>query len=97
MESSVKVAKINARMLELETAKELLLAVLDNPAVDLVAGTVLIEMWARADEGSWSYELAQGLIKTGLEATLAVVCTAMALSPVMNSSAAGALVERFVK
>ena len=97
MDNALKIAKINAKARQLETAKELFLAVLENPAVELIGGTLLIEKLAAADQGSWSYELAQGAIKTALEVSLAAVCVAKALSPALSSSGAAGLVEKFIK
>lgn len=96
MDNSLKIARINLKAKQLETAKDILLAVIDNPAVELVAGTLLIESWAAADQGSWSSELVQGAIKTSLEVSLAAVCVAKAISPALNSPAASALVGKFL-
>lgn len=96
MDTALKIAKMQASTARIQAATGLFLAVLDNPAVELIAGTILVETWAHNDVGSWSYELAQGLIKTGLEGALAVVCTAKALSPALNSPAAATLVGKYL-
>jgi len=97
MNAAVKVAKIEAQTQQLRMAKELTLAILDNAAFDLVAGTLAIEYFAKADQGDLLYEWLQGAGKTVLEAGLIVVCTAKALSPVINSPAAENLIGKFLK
>ena len=96
MDSALKIARIKAKTDQLLAAKEFALAVIDNPAVELVAGTLLIEYFAKADEGGWAYEILQGAGKTVLEAALVVVCTAKAIAPALDSPAASALVGRFL-
>lgn len=97
MDSEVRAAKLNLRAKQVELVQNVALAIIGDPVVQMLGGTILIEYWARSRQGSWSQELAEGVIKSGLEVALVAVCTAKALAPALTSPAAGGLVGRFIK
>ena len=92
MDTALKIAKLNLQAKQIETAKELFLAVLDNPAFDLVAGTLAIEYVASANPGDVWYTIAKDIGKSALEITLGTICIAKAIVPALNSPATAALV-----
>jgi len=96
MNAEVKVAKINRDIVAMQIAKETGLALLNNPAVELLGGTLLIELWAKNnDSGSWYGETLEAVGKTALETTLGLVCVAHALGGGQGvASVAGALMGK---
>ena len=96
MDKEIKLAKYDLQKAQLDAAKDLAIAVLDNPIVEYGLGLVLISAVQRyrSESQTWLGRELDNLLSQGI---LSSIVIAKAISPAMNTTAGAAVLGKFLK